>query len=113
LWFRQRVAASKHRIRPPFRNSGDTVPLLAVPAHCHRRDILIHEGGFYHSERATTYRRQFHTPTEELLDIARVARPKLLVLYHQPRGNDEAGRKFIQAGFDGGVAVAKDLDAFR
>jgi hypothetical protein len=34
------------------------------------------------------------------------------VLYHQPRGANEAGQRFIQAGFEGRVVVAKDLDVF-
>lgn len=105
-----------YRFQTPDRDiviSGDAAPPSAIAAQCHGCDILIHEGGYYHSGTATAYRRQFHTSMEELLDVARAARPKLLVLYHQPRGNNEAGRQFIQAGFDGRVVVANDLDVFR
>lgn len=104
-----------YRFQTPDRDiviSGDAAPPSAIPAQCRGCDILIHEGGFYHSDSASLYRRQFHTSMEELRDIARVARPKLLVLYHQPRGANEAGQRFIQAGFDGRVVVAKDLDVF-
>jgi ribonuclease Z len=105
-----------YRFQTPDRDiviSGDAAPPSAIPAQCHGCDILIHEGGFYHSDSASAYRQQFHTSMEELLDVARAARPKLLVLYHQPRGANEAGRRFIQAGFDGRVVVANDLDVFR
>lgn len=104
-----------YRFQTPDRDiviSGDAAPPSAIPVQCHGCDILIHEGGFYHSDSASPYRRQFHTSMEELLDVARAARPKLLVLYHLPRGNIEEGRQFIQAGFDGRVVVAKDLDVF-
>jgi ribonuclease BN (tRNA processing enzyme) len=105
-----------YRFQTPDRDiviSGDAAPPSAIAAQCHGCDILIHEGGFYHTGSANAYRRQFHTSMEELLDVARASRPKLLVLYHQTRGNNEAGRQFIQAGFDGRVVVANDLDVFR
>ena len=104
-----------YRFQTPDRDiviSGDAAPPTSIPDQCHRCDILIHEGGYYHSDGASTYRRQFHTSMEELLDVARTARPKLLVLYHQTRGDNEAGQRFIQAGFDGRIVVAKDLDVF-
>lgn len=104
-----------YRFQTPDRDiviSGDAAPPSSIPAQCDRCDVLIHEGGYYHTADASPYRRQFHTSMEELLDIVRTARPKLLVLYHQPRGNNEAGQHFIQAGFGGRVVVAKDLDVF-
>jgi len=103
------------RFQTPDRDiviSGDAAPPSAIPAQCHRCDILIHEGGYYHDDGASVYRRQFHTSMEELLDVARIARPRLLVLYHQTRGANEEGQRFIQAGFDGRVVVARDLDVF-
>ena len=93
--------------------SGDAAPPSSIPAQCRGCDILIHEGGFYHSADASAYRKEFHTSMEDLLDVARVAKPKLLVLYHQAPGSNDAGRKFIRDGYSGGrVVVAKDMDIF-
>lgn len=93
--------------------SGDAAPPSSIPAQCRQCDILIHEGGFYHSADANEYRKEFHTSMEELLDIARLAKPKLLVLYHQGPGPNDAGQRFIQAGYSGGrVVVARDMDIF-
>jgi ribonuclease BN (tRNA processing enzyme) len=104
------------RFQTPDRDiviSGDAAPPSTIPAQCHGCDILIHEGGFFHRDSTNAYGREFHTSMEDLIDVARAARPKLLVLYHQTRGDNETGRKFIQAGFGGRVVVAKDLDIFR
>jgi len=104
------------RFQTPDRDiviSGDAAPPSTIPAQCHGCDILIHAGGFVHRDSTNAYGREFHTSMEDLIDVARAARPKLLVLYHQTRGDNEAGRKFIQAGFGGRVVVARDLDIFR
>lgn len=103
------------RFRTPDRDiviSGDAAPPSAIPAQCQGCDILIHEGGFFHRDSTTDYRRAFHTSMEDLVDIARASHPKLLVLYHQPRGDNEAGLQFIRAAYGGRVVVAKDLDVY-
>jgi ribonuclease Z len=92
--------------------SGDAASPSVIPDQCHSCDILIHEGGMWHRDAATAYQRDFHTSMEDLLAIAQQARPKLLVLYHQRPGPNEAGLQFIKAGYDGRVVVAKDLDIF-
>jgi ribonuclease BN (tRNA processing enzyme) len=103
-----------YRIETPDRIivlSGDTGPPSSIAAQCHRCDVLIHEGGFYHLATATAYRKAFHTSMEELLDVARAAQPKLLVLSHQAPGTNEEGRRFLTAGYTAGrVVVARDLD---
>ena len=104
------------RFQTPDRDiviSGDAAPPSAIPAQCHGCDVLIHEGGSFHRDSTDAYRRAFHTSMEDMLDVVRAARPKLLVLYHQRPGDNEAGRRFIQNGYDAGrVVVAKDLDVY-
>jgi ribonuclease BN (tRNA processing enzyme) len=91
--------------------SGDAAPPSAIPAQCHGCDILIHEGAIFHSG-VSDYQSQFHTSMEELVDVANASRPKLLVLYHQRPGPNDAGLQFIRARYDGRVVVARDLDVF-
>jgi ribonuclease BN (tRNA processing enzyme) len=91
--------------------SGDAGPPSAIPAQCHRCDILIHEGGFSRNS-GSEYTRAFHTSGEDLIEIARASQPKLLVLYHQsPRGGD-AALQLVKSGYSGRVVLAKDLDVF-
>lgn len=104
-----------YRFQTPDRDiviSGDAAPPSAIPAQCHGCDVLIHEGGNFHRDSTDAYRRAFHTSMEDMLDVVRAARPKLLVLYHQRPGSNDAGLRFIQSGYDGRVVVAKDLDVY-
>lgn len=91
--------------------SGDAAAPSAIPAQCRGCDILIHEGGIFHAG-VNEYQTQFHTSMEELLAIAKGSRPKLMVLYHQRPGPNDAALQFIRARYDGRVVVAKDLDIF-
>ena len=91
--------------------SGDAAPPSAIPAQCHGCDILIHEGANFHRG-VSAYQDEFHTSMEELVNVARASRPKLLVLYHQRPGLNAAGLEFIRARYDGKVVVANDLNVF-
>lgn len=102
------------RFQTPDRDiviSGDAAPPSSIPDQCHGCDILIHEGGFFHRDSGSEYQRQFHTSMEDLVEVARLARPKLLVMTHQP-GNNESGLQFVREYYDGRVVVAHDLDVF-
>lgn len=92
--------------------SGDAAPPSAIPSQCNQCDILIHEGGISHRATESEYQRQFHTSMEDLLDVAKASRPKLLVLYHQRPGPNAEALRFLAAGYGGRVVVAKDLDLF-
>jgi ribonuclease BN (tRNA processing enzyme) len=92
--------------------SGDAAPPSAIPAQCRGCDILIHEGAIFHSG-VSDYQSQFHTSMEELVDVANASRPKLLVLYHQRPGPNDAALEFIRARYSGRVVVARDLDVFQ
>lgn len=69
--------------------SGDTAPSEEVVQACDECDLLLHEVYNPHGEKLQKephekeYFRTFHTSPEELGEIARRARPKKLVLYHQ------------------------------
>ena len=100
--------------------SGDTHPTDAIVRACNGCDVLIHE--VYSAERFKTrppdwqkYHAAAHTSTVELADIAKRARPKLLVLYHQLYwGTDDEGllREIRAAGYTGAVVSAKDLGRY-
>ena len=67
--------------------SGDTAPTEEVVKACDGCDVLLHEaynpnGEELHEQHWKDYFHSFHTSPQELGDIARRARPKLLVLYH-------------------------------
>jgi ribonuclease BN (tRNA processing enzyme) len=68
--------------------SGDTAPSDEVVKACDGCDVLLHEvfnprGEELREEHWKEYFRTFHTSPAELGEIARKARPKLLVVYHQ------------------------------
>jgi len=99
--------------------SGDTRKSDAIVEQCQACDILVHEvystAGF---ARRTpdwqAYHSQYHTSSAELADLARRARPKLLILYHQlywgTSDTDLLGE--VTAQYDGRVVSGKDLDVY-
>ena len=99
--------------------SGDTRPSEAVVQACDGCDVLVHEA--YSAERWNSrpeewqrYHADAHTSTVELAQLAKRARPKLLVLYHQLYwgARDEDLLREVRAGYPGAVASARDLDVF-
>ncbi|MGA8264391.1 MAG: MBL fold metallo-hydrolase, partial [Ignavibacteriaceae bacterium] len=116
-----------YRIDTPDRSiviSGDTRPCEALIKASMGVDILIHEvysslnvkpenrpGGEFWPE----YLKQFHTSDVELGNIAKKAKPKLLILDHIGRLR-ENGKELIEGvrkgGFNGKVVVGKDLKSF-
>ena len=115
------------RIDTPDRSiviSGDTVPTNTILEASRGVDVLVHEvypasqvapelriGG----EVWPSYMREFHTSDIELGMLAAEAQPKLLVLHHIVRheeDDDELLESIRAAGFEGEVVVAKDLDRF-
>jgi len=115
------------RIDTPDRSiviSGDTRPTPAILEAAQGVDVLVHEvyphtrvlpelriGG----EVWPSYMREFHTSDLELGALAAAAQPKLLVLHHIVR-RDEDDAELLAAiragGYRGDVVVAKDLDRY-
>lgn len=99
--------------------SGDTVPTDEVVKACDGCDVLLHEvynphGEELREEHWREYFRTFHTSPAELGEIARRARPKLLVVYHQSLEKlPEADLvEQIQREYSGNWVSAKDLGVY-
>jgi ribonuclease Z len=99
--------------------TGDTVATDAVVEACNGCDVLVHEvyaktGLDRRAAEWQTYHRASHTSGVELGEIAKRAKPKLLVLYHQLMwGATEAELLAeIRQTFDGPVVFADDLDVY-
>ena len=58
------------------------------------------------------YDAAYHTSTTELAEIAKAARPRLLVLYHNNALGPDLEREIAQAGYAGRVIAGKDLDVY-
>ena len=114
--------------------SGDTCPLDVIKEKGTDCDILLHEveyaGGLsQRTPRWQKYHREVHTLSTDLAQIAKAARPKLLVTYHRIYHLDVFSTEFdveaeIQkrseailqeirdAGYAGDVVNGQDLDIF-
>lgn len=99
--------------------SGDARPSESIVAACDGCDILVHEvystAGFdTRTEAWQTYHASFHTSSRELADLAKRARPGLLVLHHQLYwGTSDAELLAeIRRHYAGPVVSGRDLDVF-
>src|SRR4029077_15715445 len=99
--------------------SGDTAPTDEVVKACDGCDVLLHEvynphGEELKEEHWKEYFRTFHTSPAELGEIARRARPKLLVVYHQVLEKlPEADlAEQIKKEYSGEWVSAKDLGVY-
>lgn len=99
--------------------SGDTAPTDEVVKACNGCDVLLHEAYNPRGEELKEahwkdYFRTFHTSPAELGDIARRARPRLLVVYHQSlEGLPESDlTEQIGREYSGKWVSAKDLGVY-
>jgi len=101
--------------------SGDCRPSQSIIENCSGCDVLIHE--VYsaaelerwknRSPNWAKYMKNFHTSTIELAKIAALAKPKLLILYHQVTTiPDEKLLSEIRALYSGRVVSGKDLEVY-
>jgi ribonuclease Z len=103
--------------------SGDTSPSPELAAACGGCDVLIHE--VYASitvapmPRWPEYRREYHTSPRELGELARQAKPGLLILHHTSQRAPDGGLIPEQVYLDeiaevysGRVAVGRDLAVY-
>jgi ribonuclease BN (tRNA processing enzyme) len=104
--------------------SGDTAPNPELVKTARGTDILVHE--VYNGKRIAAearpggefwpeYLRTYHTSDAEVARIASEVKPGLLVLNHVLRlgGTDEEILQNIRdAGYNGRVVIAKDLDRY-
>jgi ribonuclease BN (tRNA processing enzyme) len=106
--------------------SGDTAPAQATIDACDGCDVLIHEVLTHDFlERRPdfkAYAARWHTTTTQLAELARAAKPKLLVLYHasiawRPAAGPRSSRPEtllaeMMAKYSGHVVVGRDLDVY-
>ena len=105
--------------------SGDTNPTQATIDACRGCDVLIHEV-LTHDWLARrpdfhAYAAQHHTTTAQLVELAKKAKPRLLVLYHaslslRPAVDSERSTPAAllreMARYAGQVVVGRDLDVY-
>ena len=116
------------RVETPHKTivfSGDTAPTQSLLENCHGCDVLIHEAYSQATYDAVArkwqaYRRENHTSSTELAELAKQVRPGLLILTHRvnigapmalPDPEDvllEEVRRF----YKGNVVTGHDLDIF-
>jgi ribonuclease BN (tRNA processing enzyme) len=104
--------------------SGDTNPTQATIDACHGCDVLIHEvhTAAWLAQRpeaggapAGTFRRfseQYHTTTTQLAELARQAKPELLILYHYNSLSPEELQSEMMRQYGGHFVIGRDLDVY-
>jgi ribonuclease BN (tRNA processing enzyme) len=116
-----------YRIETPDRTvviSGDAAPSQSIIDSCNGCDVLIHEAYSMLTYNAVSpayqnYRRKHHTSSREVAEIAKKARPGLLILYHRanPGGvgrpnPEQALLDEVRQLYGGKTVVGHDLDVF-
>ena len=113
-----------YRFQTPDRTiviSGDSVPTESVVEQCHGCDILLHEvytetGYAKASPEWQRMRREDHTSSRQLGQLATRARPGLLILYHQSYQFNESTEgdlmREMRAAYRGRFVSGHDLDVF-
>lgn len=97
--------------------TGDTNPTQATIDACRGCDVLIHEAHTpgWLATRPETFQRfseKFHTTTAELAELAKAAKPRLLILYHYSSLTSEELLGDMLARYPGHVVVGRDLDVY-
>lgn len=99
--------------------SGDARYTPAIAEACDGCDVLIHEvyseAGFARRDTVwQAYHSSFHTSSGELAELATLARPRLLILYHQLMWGTtpSALLEEIRRGWEGQVVYGEDLQVF-
>ena len=113
-----------YRFQTPDRTiviSGDTSPSETIVDQCNGCDALIHEvyteaGYAKASPEWQRMRREYHTSSRQLGELATRARPGLLILYHQSyqfnESNEEDLMREMRAAYRGRFVSGHDLDIY-
>lgn len=96
--------------------SGDTNPTQATIDACSGCDVLIHEAHppAWIATRPPTFQRfaaKYHTTTAQLADLARQAKPRLLIIYHYPNAPEDVFADMSKR-YTGEFVVGRDLDIY-
>ena len=99
--------------------SGDTAPCENIKKYSKNADILVHEVYYKRAfdrqaDQWKRYHLDHHTSTYELADLAKEAKPKLLVLYHTLYWGGDEQDLLDEIGeiYDGLVVVGADFQIF-
>ena len=101
--------------------TGDTAPSESVVEQCNGCDILIHEvyteAGYAKASPVwQRMRREYHTSSRQLGELASRARPGLLILYHQSyqftESTEEDLMREMRAAYRGRFVSGHDFDVF-
>jgi ribonuclease BN (tRNA processing enzyme) len=104
--------------------SGDTNPTQATIDACRGCDVLIHEAHTpawlaarpeAGNAAPGTFRRfseKYHTTTPELAELARQAKPRLLVLYHYNSLSFDELQADMMSRYAGQFVIGRDLDVY-
>jgi ribonuclease BN (tRNA processing enzyme) len=112
-----------YRFETPDRTivvSGDTSASQNVIDNCNGCDILVHEVYTIKGHAAAVpawqaYQLKYHTSSEQVAELARKARPTLLVLYHQIYLRDTSTRDDLlqeMSAYKGEFVSGLDLDIY-
>ena len=116
-----------YRIEAPDRTiviSGDAAPSQSIVDSCSGCDVLIHEAYSMLTYNVVSpsyqeYRRKHHTSSREMAEVAKKARPGLLILSHRanPGGvgrpnPEQALLDEVRQLYGGKVVIGHDLDIF-
>jgi ribonuclease BN (tRNA processing enzyme) len=116
------------RVETPHKTivfSGDTAPTQSLLDNCHGCDVLIHEAysqATYDkvAPKWQAYRRENHTSSTELADLATRVRPRLLILTHRVNigaamvmpDPEDVLLEEVRRLYKGNVVTGHDLDIF-
>jgi ribonuclease BN (tRNA processing enzyme) len=95
--------------------SGDTNPTQATIDACRGCDVLIHEAQPFLATRSEMGRQlsaKYHTTVTQLADLAREAKPRLLLLYHQGNVAADGVLAEMSGRYSGLFAVPQDFDVY-
>lgn len=104
--------------------SGDTNPTQATIDACRGCDVLVHEvhtpaflaarpeAGGAPPGTFRSFSAKYHTTTVELAELAREAKPRLLILYHHSSLSPEELQAEMMARYQGHFVIGRDLDMY-
>jgi len=97
--------------------SGDTRPTQTTIEACSDCDVLVHEANTpaWLARRQATFQRfaaQYYTTTPELAELARQAKPRLLILYHYASLSPEEVLTDMLARYAGHFVIGRDLEVY-
>lgn len=109
-----------YRFETPDRSiviSGDTNPTQATIDACHGCDVLIHEAHTpawlaTRPESFQQFAAKYHSTTVELAELARQAKPRLLILYHYSSLSPKELFDDMLARYPGHFVIGRDLDVY-